>query len=218
MIRAIIFDLDGVIIESAGIKTRAFETLFADYPDRLPEIISYHQKHAGVSRYVKFKYFYENMLGQELSARQEAELGARFSQIALQQILEAPLVPGALDFLARNKNRYSLFVASGTPEDELHHILKRRQLTRFFLEAHGSPKEKAVIVEDILDRYGLQRREIVFIGDAETDLAAAQKAGTFFVARITPENHHLKDCHWTVHDLVDLDSVLQSIGKEGDNG
>jgi beta-phosphoglucomutase-like phosphatase (HAD superfamily) len=64
MIKAIIFDLDGVLIESAEIKTDAFRMLFADYPDRLPEIIAYHQRNAGISRYNKFRYFYEKILGQ----------------------------------------------------------------------------------------------------------------------------------------------------------
>lgn len=69
MIKAIIFDFDGVIIESAEIKTDAFRTLFAGYPDMLPEIIAHHQKNSGISRYKKFRYIYEKILGQELSAQ-----------------------------------------------------------------------------------------------------------------------------------------------------
>jgi len=213
MIRAIIFDLDGVIIESAHIKTRTFEALFAAYADKLPEIVDYHLKNAGISRYVKFRHIYESMLGRELSAREEAELGERFSQIALGQILEAPLVPGAIEFLSQNKDRYSLFVASGTPEAELHDILERRQLSRFFLETHGAPRGKADITQDILARYALQRPEVVFVGDAESDRAAADEAGVSFVARITSENHHLQRCRWRIDDLTGLDAVLQDIAQ-----
>ena len=211
MIKAVIFDLDGVIIESAGIKTKAFETLFADYPDRLPEIISYHQKHAGISRYVKFRYFYEKILGQELSVQEEAELGDRFSQIVMRQILEAPFVAGAIEFLTQNQNRYYLFIASGTPEAELQKILAYRQLSQFFLEVHGTPKDKADIIEDILDRYKFQRKETVFIGDAESDRAAAERAGILFIARLTGENHQLKDCRWKVNDLTGLNTFLQNM-------
>ena len=211
MIKAVIFDLDGVIIESAGIKTKAFEALFADYPDKLSEIISYHQKNAGISRYVKFRYFYEKILGQELSAQEEAELGKRFSQIVMRQILEAPFVAGAIEFLTQNQNRYYLFIASGTPEAELQNILAHRQLSQFFVEVHGTPKDKADIIGDILYRYKLRRQEAVFIGDAESDRAAAERAGILFIARLTGENHQLKDCRWKLNDLTDLDTFIQNM-------
>lgn len=211
MIKAIIFDVDGVIIESAEIKTNAFRTLFADYPDKLTEIIAYHQKNAGISRYSKFRYFYEKILGQELSARKEAELGERFSQIVVQEILNAPFTPGAIEFLSRNKDRYHFFIASGTPEGELRNIIAYRQLSHFFREIHGTPKQKDEIIEDILDRYPFRKKEVVFIGDAESDRTSAEKEGISFIARVSSENHQLQDCRWKINDLTELDTILNSI-------
>jgi len=43
MIKAIIFDFDGVIIESMDVKTKAFTFLFKDYLEHLPEIINLHR-------------------------------------------------------------------------------------------------------------------------------------------------------------------------------
>lgn len=215
MIKAVIFDIDGVIIESAEIKTKGFEILFADYPDKLPEIISYHQQNSGISRYVKFKYFYEEILGKNLTAQEEAELGEKFSKIVLTEVLKAPFVPGAIEFLSQHKSHYLLFVASGTPEDELKNILNHRELTPFFLEIHGSPKPKSEIIEDILCRYELQRQEAVFIGDAESDRLAAEKTGVLFIARLTQENPEMKDCRWRINDLTDLDTFLQNIYSKG---
>lgn len=213
MIKAIIFDVDGVIIESAEIKTKAFAMLFADYPEKLPEIIAYHQKNAGISRYIKFRHFYEEILGQELSAQKESELGERFSQIVMREILNAPFTPGAIEFLTRNKDRYHFFIASGTPEEELQNIIAYRQLSHFFREIHGTPKQKDEIMEDILDRYSFQKKEVVFIGDAESDRASAEKVGVSFIARVSSGNHQLQDCRWKVNDLTELDTILDNIGS-----
>jgi phosphoglycolate phosphatase-like HAD superfamily hydrolase len=187
--------------------------LFADYPDKLPEFIAYHQKNAGISRFIKFRYFYEKMLGQELSAQKEAELGERFAKIALEEILNAPFTSGAIEFLNRNKDRYHLFIASGTPEEELQNIIAHRQLSHFFREIHGTPKQKDEIIEDILGRYFLQKKEVVFIGDAESDRIAAEKVGTFFIACLTSENNQLQNCRWKVNDLTELDIILDNISS-----
>jgi len=211
MIKAIIFDVDGVLIESAELKTKAFAKLFADYPDQLPEFITYHQINAGISRFVKFHYFYEKLLGQELTAQKEAELGDRFSRIVLEEILQAPLTPGVIEFLSRNKDRYLFFIASGTPQEELIDIINHRQLSRFFREIHGSPRQKDEIVTDILDRHSLQKEEVVYIGDAASDRNAAEKTGITFIARINSENHELQNCRWTVNDLTELDTIIDNV-------
>ena len=213
MIKAIIFDVDGVIIESAEIKTEAFAMLFADYPDKLPEIIAYHQKNSGFSRFIKFRYVYEKILGQELSAQREAELGERFSQVVLGEVINAPSTPGAIEFLSRNKDRYLFFTASGTPEEEVRNIIAHRQISHFFRGIYGSPRQKDEIIEDILNRNSLQKKEAVYVGDAESDRTAAEKAGIPFIARLNSESPELQNCRWQVNDLTELDTILDNMSS-----
>jgi len=192
--------------------------LFADYPDRLPEIIAYHQRNAGISRYNKFRYIYEKMLGQELSLEKEKELGGRFSQIVLDEVIKAPLVAGAEDFLKSNHQRYILFVISGTPEEELHYILRRRGLDIYFQGVYGTPRTKPEITRQILAEHQLASQEVVFVGDAESDRISAEKAGVFFIARISSDNYELRDCRWQVKDLTELDTVLSSLSSSQEKG
>ena len=218
MVRAVIFDLDGVIIESAEIKTKAFELLFADYPDKLPEMIDYHNRNSGYSRYVKFRHFYEKILGQELSPQRERELGERFSQIVLDEVIKAPLVAGVEDFLKSNHGSYLRFIASGTPEDELRYILKQRRLDTYFQGAYGTPRTKPEIIKYILAEHQIHNSEAVFVGDAESDKMAAMETGITFIAKINGSDDILDDCSWKIRDFTGLEELLDIISKTAPEG
>ena len=90
MIRSIIFDFDGVLVESAEIKTEAFRKLFSAWPDKVEQIVAYHVKNAGLSRYVKFRYAFEEILGMHFSEELIQELGGEFSQLVLEAVKKAP--------------------------------------------------------------------------------------------------------------------------------
>jgi len=59
-------------------------------------------------------------------------------------------------------------------------IVKKRNLTSYFLEIHGSPRKKREIVNDIANRHGYDLTKCLFIGDAMTDYEEAQACGTQF--------------------------------------
>lgn len=210
MVKAIIFDFDGVIIESAGIKTEAFRKLFCDYPDLVDEIVAYHLKYQGISRYVKFRHIYKDILKKGLTKDIEEKLGRRFSELVLEEVLKAPFVAGAKKFLEENNGRFQLFVASGTPEGELLDIVSARGLTEYFKGIYGSPKEKADIIRSIRDGCGFSDDEIVYIGDSESDLVAAEKAGVAFIERDARalSRPASRRGHPVVRDLTGLEDVV----------
>lgn len=212
MFEALIFDFDGVLVESADIKTEAFRQLFSGYGDKAEEIVKYHRLHMGISRVLKFRYFYEQVLGQELSHEQEKELSERFSHIVLESILKAPFVAGTIDFLEFNYQKTPLFIASGTPDEELRYIVSQRGMSRYFREIHGTPRTKAEIVRDILSRYGWRASKVVFVGDAESDLRAAEENGISFIARISPSSDERLSVHPVkINTLYELEEALRKV-------
>ena len=202
MVKALLFDFDGVILESAGIKTAAYRKLFEEkYPDKVEDFMEYHAVNVGISRYVKIQYFYEKILGIKLSDKKKEELINKFSQIVFNEILNAPFVKGMAEFLAENYKKFPLFVVTGTPDEEINSIIKKRKLNFYFKEIHGSPKEKKDIIFDILSRYKWNPEEVVFFGDAESDLRAAEETGVIFVARLNDNSKALESCKYKIRDF-----------------
>lgn len=209
MIKSVIFDFDGVILESADIKTGAFAALFEDFPDKQKEIVDFHLANAGISRYVKFKHIYSRILGAELSEQKEKELGERFTRIVFEKIIKAPPVPGALEFLEASYRGYKFFIASGTPEEELLQIMDLRGLRKYFAEVHGSPKKKPEIINSVRQNHGLLKNEVLYVGDALSDRKAAQATGVFFaerkagIAKDAPKELVIKDLR-NLKDIINM--------------
>jgi phosphoglycolate phosphatase-like HAD superfamily hydrolase len=169
MLKAIVFDFDGVILESVDIKTRAFRDLFKDYPDHLESIVRLHLDNTGMSRFDKFKIICADYLGRPPDDGELTRLGEAFSRFVYREILHCPFVPGAYEFLEKRSRQYEMFLASATPQDELSDIVNRRELDRFFEDVYGSPRGKDEILRGILRKKQFHPSEVVFIGDAADD-------------------------------------------------
>lgn len=212
MLKLIILDFDGVVVESTDIKTTAFRKLFSDYPEHVDAIVEYHKKHAGVSRYEKFSYIYENILKQSLGEEKKAELGRRFSALVVEEIKACPLVPGTLEFLKNYSKKFKLFIASSTPEEELRYLVKERGLEGYFQGVYGAPSKKSEIALQIMKEENVKKEEILFIGDSTTDCMGAEKAGVSFVGRVTdPTNSPFPKGVKTIMDLNKLGAVLEEL-------
>ena len=58
----LIFDCDGIILNSNKIKTEAFrEVVFHYGNEAAEELVNFHVMNGGISRYEKFNYFFETI-------------------------------------------------------------------------------------------------------------------------------------------------------------
>jgi phosphoglycolate phosphatase-like HAD superfamily hydrolase len=171
------------------VKTQAFATLYAEYGQEVVDkVTSYHLYHGGLSRYHKFRYFHEVLLGKHLSFEDEKNLGEQFARLVVDAVVAAPWVPGALEFLENHYKKMSFFIASGTPDEELKEITLRRKMDHYFVSIHGAPAMKEEIIRSICEKYNFNPDEVLMIGDSVTDYEGATKAGVHFVGRVYADN------------------------------
>ncbi len=206
---AILFDFDGVIVDSVNVKTEAFHSLFSDEQDHLAKILDFHLANGGMSRFIKFEIIYRDLLKKPLSAEQAQELGERFSKVVKQKVIDCPYMPGALEFIHKYSSQVPLFIASGTPQDELQEVVSKRGLLPYFREIHGAPRGKSEIVRDILIRYKLNPEDMPFIGDAINDYKAALETSLPFYAYMPhAEQGAFPNDTMFIHDFQELEQNL----------
>jgi phosphoglycolate phosphatase-like HAD superfamily hydrolase len=210
--RVIIFDFDGVIIESAGIKKESYRQLFEEeFPEHLHQILAYQETWGGLPRRRQFEEIYEKILNEEPPRGRVSELEASYVSRMLSRVVAAPLVPGVLEFLEAHHGQGIFFIASATPEDELHHIVRERGLNRFFVDVYGSPMRKAETLRLIGRKTGAAPGDMVFVGDYPTDRDAAAEVGIPFVARLGSITE-MNNCPHQLNDLTELTAVLEGMG------
>jgi len=186
---AFFFDFDGVLADSVEVKTRAFAKLFEPYgPEVVARVVAHHRYHGGMTRVEKFSHYYHEYLGKSLSNKEMADLCQRFSELVMDEVVAAPEISGAGEFLQRWCERLTCFVVSAAPEEEIKEIVKRRGMDGYFKEFLGAPASKKKNLEILLAKYDLNPSRCCFFGDAESDYLAAHTCGVDFYGIVPGED------------------------------
>lgn len=206
-LKAIIFDFDGTLVESVGIKDEAFRELYSGYPEHLDEIMAYHLSHNHTVRFIKFRHISENILGKGYTTEDKDMLSEEFSRIVYQSIVECPFVPGAMELLTACRDKIAIYLVTKSPEEELERILDARGLQPYFTKVYPASWEKNEAIHDILTRLNIHPLQAIYVGDAPEDRIAAEKEGVRFIGR---DSGKKIDC-----ELVpDMHTVLNLIREE----
>jgi phosphoglycolate phosphatase-like HAD superfamily hydrolase len=183
VLKVAILDFDGTLVESVGIKDRAFERLYGDL-DQWPAIREYHLANNHTIRFEKFRVIDEHFLGVEHTPDRAAALAQRFSSLVADEIVASSAVPGARELLdALTASGVHTYLLSMSPADELAGILDRRGIAGEFVGVYAHPWTKVEAVRDILSKEGATPAEAVMVGDSPEDALAAEMCGVRFVGR-----------------------------------
>jgi phosphoglycolate phosphatase-like HAD superfamily hydrolase len=175
MIKNILFDFDGVILDSMKIKANGFAKLFEEYSDdKVAQIVDFHYKNGGVSRFDKIKYFYNSILNKEIDNKLVEEFANKFAYIIKDEIENSSnLIEDSVTFIKNNYTKYNLYIVSGAEHNELNKLCKIFELDKYFISINGSPTKKAQLVKSILFENSYKSSETILIGDSINDYEAS---------------------------------------------
>ena len=179
--KTIIFDCDGVILNSNEIKTQAFYDVARVYGHKSAQRLKeYHIKNGGISRYEKFEYLFTNILQRPIDAQEFKKLLSNFSKEVNKALLICEIAENIKKLRDKTKKSKWL-VVSGGDQIELREIFKKREITDYFDGGiFGSPDAKNEIIESKLES-GLITVPALFIGDSRYDFFVSTNAELDFI-------------------------------------
>lgn len=201
-IKTIIFDFDGVIIDSMEVRDYGFRKIFEKYSEnKVEELIKYHRENGGLSRFHKIKHFYNNIINSNIEDDDVMNYANKFSLIMRDELVkEKYLIKEWANFIRENKNKYTMHIASGSEEKELRYLCENLGISKYFNSIHGSPTHKNELVKQIIESNNYNKENIVLIGDSINDYEAARINNIKFIGYNNTELESLGDAY--------LESVL----------
>jgi len=193
MVKGVIFDLDGTILDSIDALWRAFNvgvTAFELEPvvkERLLGLMN----QGGTLVEILVEIYPE--MGDESASDTVGGIMAEIKKEYLAQGKEeVRFSSGALelfDLLRARGLRMGIVTSRNSPPERLWHELERRQIAQFIdavvtaVEASRKPSPDPII--ECLKRLELLSRECIFVGDSQADIRAGKAAGVRTVAVAT---------------------------------
>ncbi|MFZ4863879.1 HAD family hydrolase [Sphingobacterium sp. Mn56C] len=187
--KVILWDFDGVILDSMPIRSLGFKKVLEDYPEeQVKQLLDYHEENGGLSRYVKLKYFFENIRGESISDELLAKLTNDFSKIMLSLLIdEKLLISNSVNFIKNNYNNYVMHIVSGSDGKELNIICEELNLKKYFKSILGSPTPKIKLVEQIITENAYSKNDMLLIGDSINDFEASKANDITFIGYNNPK-------------------------------
>ena len=184
--QTVIFDCDGVVLNSNFIKAQCFYLSVKDLGDKLAkDFINYHKKQGGLSRLKKYDYLIDNILPKYNIIVKDRkllhkELISKYESLLKSQILKADLSPFLIK-LREQHNSVDWIMISGSDQIELREILKKRGIYEFFnLGIFGSPSTKESLIKDNIIQNKI-KFPAIFLGDSKLDYYSAKKYEIDFI-------------------------------------
>ena len=186
--KTILFDCDGVILNSNKVKTKAFLDLAQPWgADAQDLLVQYHVNNGGISRHKKVKYLLETILpslsidiSPSIYDSLYESLVQKYADLVYNGLLSCEVSP-ALHDLRQQTSHARWSVVSGGAQIELNKLFLARGISRFFdAGIFGSPDDKKLILSREFSNQNFVSPAL-FIGDSRYDYVSASSVNVDFL-------------------------------------
>ena len=107
----LIFDFDGVIIDSVAIKNKAFLQTVSTYSNLIKKkFMKFHLDNLGISRIKKYEFFCQKVLRIKNSKSLEKKLSNNYSKIIEKKLIKVKFIKGAKKFISNSEEKALLII------------------------------------------------------------------------------------------------------------
>jgi len=186
MLRAIIFDYNGVLVDDVKIHEESY--LSAAKAFEVPLSRETVKQHISYAPEQKRKLYFGDISDdrwEELLRTKER----RYFEMAEKADIVFPEVDDVLTLLAK---KYTLSLVSNTPRNYFNRVFPRHLAGLFgeslFVDEVEKPKPSPAPLLKMIDRLGIQKDQCCYVGDSVLDIQMSKAAGVFIFAAATGEN------------------------------
>lgn len=178
MIKCIIFDLDGVILDSEPLHFQAHREALKEFGLELSleDYLAFGVAKGDANLYEKISQKYQVKIDREKISKLKKDIFRKLID------KKANLIEGVKDSLEKWHSQYLLAIASSGAKDMVEMVLEKMKVKKYFpVVVTGDDVEKVKPFPDIYLRAvklgGFQKGECLAIEDSESGLLAAKTAG-----------------------------------------
>lgn len=205
-IKAIIFDVDGVLVDSFDASVEYFGDFFEAAGYVAPTREEYrHMFHLSLDDMIRL-----------IAKNPDAQEFQRIREIAghiKYPIEKMKLTDGSVDVIRTLSKEYRLGIVTGRHEDGAEDYLKHSGLEEYFETVvhyghYKNPKPHPEPLLIALKRLGVSPEEAIYVGDQKTDLESAKAAGIPFIL-YSEFDYGLEDVEMKAEKFVDILDMIE---------
>ena len=222
MIKCVVFDFDGTLVDSNEIKRETFFEVAHPWDPSGEIVTAVFERWPAADRYAKTRRIAEGLIDRKLlpadSLLEEwaARLADEYTARCEAAIAGCREMPGATSTLEKlSAMGLLLFINSATPAIPPRQLTKLRNWAHLFRAVYGAEATKAENLMSIAKTSAAERHEMVHVGDQLDDQSGAEQFGCHFVAMTSGiAESAVRKNPLLVEDLRDLPALLNKISRE----